>query len=138
MKKVRGKVVSGILSAAMMMSITACGGSAAGNVTATETGNNVVAGTSASGSDSAISTESPYAGKGYDLSNPETIVMYVLGDRPADMDMVLAKANEEYFQPNLNTTLDIEFLNWSDYQTKYPLLLSGGEQVDLIYTASWC
>ena len=46
MKKVRGKVVSGILSAAMMMSITACGGSAAGNVTATETGNNVVAGMS--------------------------------------------------------------------------------------------
>lgn len=80
----------------------------------------------------------PYADKGIDLSEHKNIVMYVLGDRPVDMDAVLEKANTEYFEPNLNTDLDIEFLNWSDYQTKYPLLLSGGEQVDLIYTASWC
>src|SRR5699024_3182174 len=40
--------------------------------------------------------------------------------------------------PNLNTTVEIKFLNWSDYSTKYSLLLSGGEDVDLIYTAAWC
>lgn len=83
-------------------------------------------------------TSGPYADKDLDLSKHENVVMYVLGDRPADMDEVLEKANKEYFEPNLNTDLSIEFLNWSDYQTKYPLLLSGGEQVDLIYTASWC
>ena len=80
----------------------------------------------------------PYYDKGYDLTDHETITMYVLGDRPEDMDEVLEKANDEYFGPNLNVDLDVEFLNWSDYQTKYPLLLSGGEKVDLIYTASWC
>ena len=80
----------------------------------------------------------PYYDKGYDLTDHETITMYVLGDRPEDMDEVLEKANDEYFGPNLNVDLDMEFLNWSDYQTKYPLLLSGGEKVDLIYTASWC
>ncbi|MBQ5431355.1 MAG: ABC transporter substrate-binding protein [Lachnospiraceae bacterium] len=80
----------------------------------------------------------PYYDKGFDLKDHETITMYVLGDRPKDMDEVLKKANDEYFGPNLNVDLDVEFLNWSDYQTKYPLLLSGGEKVDLIYTASWC
>ena len=60
--------------------------------------------------------------------------MYVLGDTPEDMDEVLEKANSEYFEPNLNTTLDLEFLNWSDYSTKYSLLLAGGDSVDLIYT----
>lgn len=94
------------------------------------------------GADSTSSTEiaadSPYAEKGYDLSKRENIVMYVLGDEPADMQTVVEQANAKYFEPNLNTTVEIKFLNWSDYTTKYLLLLSGGEQVDLIYTAAWC
>lgn len=67
-----------------------------------------------------------------------TIVMYVLGDEPADMQKIVDQANADYFVPDLNTTVEIKFLNWSDYATKYSLLLSGGEQVDLIYTAAWC
>lgn len=122
------------LSAAMLLSMAACGNGETGQEGAAST----PAAETGSGDDSAIAADSPYAGRGFDLSERKTVVMYVLGDRPADMDAVLAKANEEYFEPDLNTTLDIEFLNWSDYQTKYSLLLAGGEQVDLIYTASWC
>lgn len=132
MKKRMKKIVGAILAATMTMSMVACGDSSG-------SANTINGKTTAEGSDdSAISADSPYAGKGFNFSTPETIVMYVLGDKPADMDTVLEKANSEYFEPNLNTTLDIEFLNWSDYATKYSLLLSGGEQVDLIYTASWC
>lgn len=54
------------------------------------------------------------------------------------MDMVLEKLNGEYLEPWLNTTLDMKFLSWSDVQTKYSLLLAGGEKVDLMYTSSWC
>lgn len=86
----------------------------------------------------AISQDSPYYGKGYDLAETETIVLYVLGDEPKDMGKVLEEVNQKYLLPNLNSTLDIKFLNWSDYQTKYSLVLAGGENVDLIYTASWC
>ena len=129
MKRIIKKVVAGALTAAMMCSLTACGGGKNAEVPTAKAGN---------GNDEAISAESPYKGRGYDLSKPVTVVMYVLGDRPADMDAVLKEANSKYFEPNLNTTLDVQFLNWSDYQTKYPLLLSGGEQVDLMYTASWC
>lgn len=64
--------------------------------------------------------------------------MYAIGDRPEDMDMVLDKLNGEYLEPWLNTTLDMKFLSWSDVQTKYSLLLAGGEKVDLMYTSSWC
>ena len=53
----------------------------------------------------------PYYDKGYDLKDHETITMYVLGDRPKDMDEVVKKANDEYFGPNLNVDLDVEFLN---------------------------
>lgn len=85
-----------------------------------------------------IASDSPYAGKGYDLSKRKTIVMYALGDEPTDLQKVVDQANADYFEPNLNTTVEIKFLNWSDYATKYTLLLSGGEPVDLIYTAGWC
>lgn len=86
----------------------------------------------------AISQDSPYYGKGYDLAETENIVLYVLGDEPKDMEKVLEEVNQKFMLPNLNSTLDIKFLNWSDYQTKYSLVLAGGENVDLIYTASWC
>ena len=72
------------------------------------------------------------------MAETETIVLYVLGDEPKDMGKVLEEVNQKYLLPNLNSTLDIKFLNWSDYQTKYSLVLAGGENVDLIYTASWC
>ncbi|GHU07517.1 ABC transporter substrate-binding protein [Spirochaetia bacterium] len=74
---------------------------------------------------------------GYDLSKPVTIYLYMLGDVPADLYEVLSIANEKYFKPVLNTTVEMEFLGWSDYETKYPLILAGGDDVDIIYTASW-
>ena len=82
--------------------------------------------------DEEVSPESPYYGKGYDLAETETIVLYVLGDEPKDMEKVLEEANSKYLLPNLNSNLEIKFLNWSDYQTKYSLVLAGGENVDLI------
>ncbi|MCR5416847.1 MAG: ABC transporter substrate-binding protein [Pseudobutyrivibrio sp.] len=132
MRKTGKKILGALLATSMVMSMAGCGSNAS-------TANAINGKATADGSDdSAIAADSPYAGKGFNFSTKETIVMYALGDRPADMDAVLEKANSEYFEPNLNTTLDVQFLNWSDYQTKYSLLLSGGEQVDLIYTASWC
>ena len=78
-----------------------------------------------------------YDYSGVDLSQPYTVLMYLVGDKFAGTDDVLAKMNE-ILQKEYNTTLEIEFLPWSDYQTKYPLILAGGEKVDLMYTASWC
>lgn len=78
-----------------------------------------------------------YDHSGVNTKKPYTVLMYLVGDRNQDMDTVLAEINK-ILEAEYNTTLDIQFLSWSDYQTLYPLLLSGGEKVDLIYTASWC
>jgi ABC-type glycerol-3-phosphate transport system substrate-binding protein len=82
------------------------------------------------------SGDSVYAG--YDLAQPVKLYLYMLGDVPKAFDEILAKANAEYFQPILNTTLEVVFLAWSDYEVKYPLILSGGDDVDIIFTSSWC
>lgn len=71
-----------------------------------------------------------------DLSDPYTVNMYLIGDTPNDWNEVLGLVND-YLAP-YNTTLAVTFMSWSDYQTMYSLVLAGGEQVDMIFTAPWC
>jgi putative aldouronate transport system substrate-binding protein len=131
MKRTLKQLLSLALAGVTAFTLVGCGGSGK------EAANALKEGADKAGS-TEIASDSPYAGKGYDLSKRENIVLYVLGDEPKDMQKIADQANADYFEPNLNTTVDIKFLNWSDYTTKYLLLLSGGEPVDLIYTAAWC
>ena len=70
-----------------------------------------------------------------DLSEPVNINIYMVGDTPADWEMIAEAANE-YLEP-FNTTISATFLSYADYTTLYPLALQG-EDCDIIYTAGWC
>lgn len=83
-----------------------------------------------------ILTATPETYASTDLSQAYTVNMYLIGDKPNDWDMVLSEVNA-YLAP-FNTQLAVTFMSWSDYQTMYSLVLAGGEQVDLIFTAPWC
>lgn len=71
-----------------------------------------------------------------DLSDAYTVNLYLIGDKPNDYDRVEELVNE-YLAP-FNTSIKTTIMSWSDYQTMYSLVLAGGEQVDLIFTAPWC
>ncbi len=71
-----------------------------------------------------------------DTSEEVNLVMYVISDRPAGQDEVDAHINE-VLKEKLNATLTINWIPWSDYINKYPLLFSSGEQFDLAYCATW-
>ena len=71
-----------------------------------------------------------------DLTDDYTVNMYLIGDTPNDWDEVLGKIND--YLADYNTELNVTFMSWSDYQTMYSLVLAGGEQIDLIFTAPWC
>ena len=135
----RWKKVMALGLAAVLCMLPACGKANTSGTAGTEGGGSAAAEENqGAGGNEGISEDSPYRDKGFDLSKHEDVVMYAIGDRPEDMDMVLEKLNGEYLEPWLNTTLDMKFLSWSDVQTKYSLLLAGGEKVDLMYTSSWC
>ena len=70
-----------------------------------------------------------------DLSEPVNINIYMVGDTPADWEMIAEAANE-YLEP-FNTTISATFLSYADYTTLYPLALQG-EDCDIIFTAGWC
>ncbi len=72
---------------------------------------------------------------GIDISKPEVVTMYLLGDRTPDFDKVYDEINK-ILSEKINTTVEVKFLSWSEHDTKYPLLFSGGENFDLIFTAS--
>ncbi len=138
MRKNWKKVVSMGLATMMCVSVSACGSAEETGSKDTTIGAEPTATAEGVAADAGIAEDSPYKGKGFDLSTPATVVMYVIGDQPEDQGMVMEKLNTEYLNPWLNTTLDVKFISWADVGTKYSLLLAGGEQVDLMYTSSWC
>lgn len=83
-----------------------------------------------------VITATPELYANTDLSKAYTVNMFLIGDKPNDWDMVLEQINA--YLADYNTQLAVTFMSWSDYQTMYPLVLAGGEQVDLIFTAPWC
>lgn len=65
------------------------------------------------------------------------LTMYLLGDRPADFDLVYEEVNKK-LKEDINATLTVHFLGWGEFSEKYPLLFATGEEFDLIYTSEGC
>ena len=79
--------------------------------------------------------DNPYAG--IDLSKEENIVMYVTATEPNAMAEVMEAANEK-IKAAINTTIELYFIPSAERAQKYPLVMAGGDEVDLIYTANYC
>lgn len=77
-------------------------------------------------------------GNGTDGANDGTVKlkMLLLGAKPADYDEVFGEVNK-LLKKKINTTVDVEFLDWSDWSQKYPLRFAAKDDFDLVYTANW-
>ncbi|OPJ63380.1 DUF3502 domain-containing protein [Clostridium oryzae] len=71
-----------------------------------------------------------------DTSKKVELSMYLIGSPAKDYDEVLSKFNEKA-RKDLNATVKVNWISFGDFGTKYPLVLSSGEPIDLIYTATW-
>jgi putative aldouronate transport system substrate-binding protein len=65
------------------------------------------------------------------------ITGYLLGSAPAGMADVVAAVNQK-LKTDLNASVEVNYIGWSELNSKYPLVLAAGEGVDWIYTADWC
>ncbi|MCG7379765.1 extracellular solute-binding protein [Paenibacillus sp. ACRSA] len=73
---------------------------------------------------------------GDDSSTPVQLKMIMLGPKPVDYEKVYTELNQK-LKEKINTTVSVEFLDWSDWAQKYPLKFAANEDFDLIYTANW-
>jgi putative aldouronate transport system substrate-binding protein len=64
------------------------------------------------------------------------ITGYLLGEAPAGMPAVMAELNKK-LKKDIGVTMEINYIGWGDFQSKYPLILASGEDFDWIYTANW-
>lgn len=72
----------------------------------------------------------------YDLSESVNLVFYLLGDPGSDYQSVVDELNK-YLAEKINTTIEFRFTTWTDWSQKYNLVLTSGEQCDLMYAANW-
>lgn len=92
------------------------------------------AGTAAADSSAAASATAE--GTKIDTSKQVQLQFYMIGDAPKDLDEINGKINE-MTKKDLNATVKFNFTSWTDFGQKYNLVISSGQPVDLIYSASW-
>ena len=117
--------------ATMMLMAVLLGGC---NNSTSSTGSSAANGSSTAGGDvSNTDPQNPYAN--LDLSTEENIVTYVVASEPNAIAEVMAQVNEK-LKAAINTTMEMYFIPTSELSTKYPLVMAGGDEIDLIYTAN--
>ena len=124
------KKIAMLLAVVMLfgLALTGCNGSTSSSSPASS-------GAGQSGSGAAGDENNPYAN--IDLSKEENVVVYVTATEPNAISEVMKLVNEKT-KAAINTTMELFFIPSSERTTKYPLVMAGGDDVDLIYTANWC
>lgn len=134
--------MSVLLILMMILSLAGCGSKSAADsmdevadnadTAAPETDGAAGAETESAGDDDAAQ---PAQAAELDTSERVDLVFYVMGDAPAD-EQVVEDAVNEILLEKVNATIDMQFSTWTDFQQKYSLELTSGN-ADLIYIANW-
>lgn len=125
------KVVSCMLAAAMVLSMTACGNSSAPAASETAPAETKTEETAAAETETGDTEEVAAS----DLE-PVTLKMYFHGSNVTD-DSAVMEAVNAYLQEKLNVTLEPIWGTWGDFDTNAVLALQGGDDVDIYFTCSW-
>lgn len=125
------KVVSCMLAAAMVLSMTACGNSSAPAASETAPAETTTEETAAAETETGDTEEVAAS----DLE-PVTLKMYFHGSNVTD-DSAVMEAVNAYLQEKLNVTLEPIWGTWGDFDTNAVLALQGGDDVDIYFTCSW-
>lgn len=69
-----------------------------------------------------------------DISEHVDLTLYLVGDEAADTPEIYAKVSD-ILEEKLNCSLTVKWISWAESE-KYSMLFSGGEDFDMIFTAS--
>ena len=129
MKKILAILLGTVMTAGLLAGCGSKGGDQTGEAAAS-----VESSVSDEGSEPASGAEESAQGTvesaegGPDISEHVDITMYLVGDTPETYDDILAKVNE-ITEREINASLNVKWLSWSEHDTKYSLLFSGKEEM---------
>lgn len=124
MKKFKRLIALGLATVLIAASFSACGKSTDKN----PSGNNNNNGNQ--GNNNGASTD----GDKIDLSKEVNLIYYLWGGEGVANQSILAEINKK-LKADLNTTIEIKYIDWGDISTKYPLLFTTGEKFDLSHAS---
>lgn len=84
--------------------------------------------------DSGTTGDTDPADDGDDMSQAVNLSYHLWGDEGVANQDVLAVINEKLTE-DLNATIEISYIGWSDVSTRYPLLFTSGESFDLTHAS---
>ncbi len=109
---------------AMSLVLAACGGNNSGN-TNSNTGSENAGGSNESSEGAAGSSLEPYVLK-----------MAYPGTKQQDHDKVMAEVNK-YLTEKINATLELQPIEWGQWDQKVNLMIASREPMDIYFTAQW-
>jgi putative aldouronate transport system substrate-binding protein len=124
MKRIITRILFMILLTALLTGLGACGAAKTGKVTTVAPQEPVMLGAN------------KLTLNNIDISDRVEISLWTLGDVPKDLQLINDELNKLTIR-DLNCTVKLNMLSWSDYMQRYNLLLSSGQPIDLIFTAEW-
>lgn len=68
-----------------------------------------------------------------DNATNDKLVWFVMGEKPADHDMVMEKANE-IIKSEIGMELDLQYIDTASYQEKMKMKMASGDPYDLAFT----
>lgn len=69
-----------------------------------------------------------------DLSEHVTLVFYLYGSAGVANDDILAEINRK-LTADINTSIEVKYIDWGDISTKYPLIWASNEKFDMAYAS---
>lgn len=133
MKKKGYSRILAVIVSLMLLAVIAGG---CGNVAKTEPSSSATGAASTEPAAESGATQAATEKAGPDISKKVTLNAFIMGERPRDMQLVNDELNKMTLK-DLNCDVKFEFSTWTDFQTKYNLILTSGQDLDLIYTALW-
>lgn len=122
------KVMCTLLSVAMMAGMLVGCGNADEGAGKTETGQ------SSAQTGTQTGTEANNTGAAVDLKDHVSLVFYLYGSPGVANQDILDEINKK-LTADINTSLEIKYIDWGDIATKYPLLWASGESFDMAYAS---
>lgn len=70
-------------------------------------------------------------------SSKTTVSMYMPGDKPKNYTAMINKANKEIHKTYKDIDLKMNFIGWGDYQQKYNVMVTSGDDYDLAFAQNY-
>ncbi|WP_197479853.1 DUF3502 domain-containing protein [Paenibacillus swuensis] len=122
--------------ALLMVTVVILSGCSGGNKESKDAANNASNASVNTGNAVNTNTETAKEPNPLDTTEEKKLSIYLLGDAQADAGIVYDEVNKK-LKSDLNATLDVKYIPWADWQSKYNLVFAAGEDFDGIYTGSW-